>query len=508
MIPQAAAASPETPRRATWARVLARHAGVALLFVSVAGLLQLLTPFPWDADTAYHVAVSRLIARHGILHAFPWTPFSVLAEQYADKELLFHLLLVPLAGLSWSTAAKLVGALLGGALLTTLYRLLEAERVPRATILALLPLALSGGFVLRFALVRPHLVSIALALVVAWAASRRRLVPLAIACALFPWCYVAWHVPVVLVGLAEAARVLGGHRAGARPLLAAAGGLAAGLAVHPNFPEVVRFAWIVSYEILVKTAWAGRAGISLGGEFEPYAPGDAVRFLLLPLLLVAAALVLAWRRRREDPAPLGLALAALAYAALALRSSRFVEYVAPFSVLAAAVAARPLALPRQLPALALAGAALFTGLFGAAPLRALATRGEDLPPEWGALFRRAIPEDAQVFTCDWGLTGELLLELPERRLMVALDPTLFLLHDPERYSVWFRLPRDPPPDAAERIRRTFGAEHVLCARTPASARLFPVLRADPSVRRVIDAPRWFYADLGPAPRPPPAAAAP
>lgn len=61
-------------------------------YLAVAGLLQASIPVPWDEDTAYHVAVGRLLRTHGILHAFPWTPFSWLAEHYADKELGFHLL--------------------------------------------------------------------------------------------------------------------------------------------------------------------------------------------------------------------------------------------------------------------------------------------------------------------------------------------------------------------------------------------------------------------------------
>lgn len=73
----------------------------AAVYVAIAAIIQFgFVSIPYDSDTAYHVAVGRLIREHGILHAFPWTPFSWLADHYADKELLFHLLFVPLAGLS------------------------------------------------------------------------------------------------------------------------------------------------------------------------------------------------------------------------------------------------------------------------------------------------------------------------------------------------------------------------------------------------------------------------
>ena len=54
---------------------------------------------PWGYDDYYHLGLARELGRDFPLRAFPWTPFSVLAERYADKELLFHILLIPISGL-------------------------------------------------------------------------------------------------------------------------------------------------------------------------------------------------------------------------------------------------------------------------------------------------------------------------------------------------------------------------------------------------------------------------
>src|SRR3990172_6064002 len=132
----------------------------AFFYLLIVGAVQFNIPYPWDNDTAYHAVVGQLTREHGILHAFPWTPFSWLADHYADKELIFHLLFVPFAGLHWTTASQIVGTLCGAMLLLTLYLVLRAENVRFAGLWALIPLTGSVLFFFRFVLVRPHLLSI------------------------------------------------------------------------------------------------------------------------------------------------------------------------------------------------------------------------------------------------------------------------------------------------------------------------------------------------------------
>ncbi len=301
--PTAVTASPVRRCGGAWAAALAwvaLHAGVAS-WIQL-GFLHV----PEDADTDFHVAVGRLIREHGILHAFPWTPFSILADHYADKELLFHLLFAPLSGLDPAFAANVVGGICGTALLSAIHLVLRRERVPLAGLWALVPLLASSAFLYRFALVRPHVLSIALALVVLWAAARQRWWVLALASAIYPWAYVAWQLPVVLALLAEGARALGGRRPAWRGPAIAAAAIAVGVALHPNGLELVRFSWTVLSDVLIRGAWGGRQGIELGDEFRPFTPREWGLLLVPAAVMTAAGLALAWRRRRQDGVPLAV----------------------------------------------------------------------------------------------------------------------------------------------------------------------------------------------------------
>jgi hypothetical protein len=310
------------------------------VFLLVASLLHLLIPAFFDSDTAYHLAVARLTREHGILHAFPWTPYSWLAEHYADKEFFFHLLLLPLAPLHPATASTIAGTFLGTALMTVLFLILRAEKVSRAGLWTLLTLVISGAYIARFAMVRPHLLSILLSLLLVWSAVRRRWFSIAAAAFLFPLGYTAWHLPLALVLVVIATESVSGRKIDWRvPALVAAAGLL-GVLSHPNFPETVRLFWIQNFEILFKTAWAGRAGIDLGGEFRPFSLFGLGRYVLLPAALVLWSLKAAWKVRRENVLPLAAASCALLFLGLTIRTQRFIEYLVPFAVMGAALTRR------------------------------------------------------------------------------------------------------------------------------------------------------------------------
>lgn len=464
------------------------------VYLAIAGTLQAAIPVPWDEDTAYHAAVGRLIHAHGVLRAFPWTPFSWLADHYADKELAFHLLFAAFGNQDWITTARVVGTVTGATLLYALYLVLRAERVPYAGLWALGPLAASSVFVFRFVLVRPLVISIALAIVVLWAAVRDRVVILALAAAVYPWMYVAWPLLIGLVIIAESAKRLSGLPIGWKTLAAVVLGMSAGVALHPNAVNLVRVVRIEIGEVLFSKAWGRATGIELGDELGPFLPIEWVRYLLGTVSAAALAAAITWRRRAE-PATTAFTVAALAFGVLTVRSARFAEYFVPFTMAALALASRQVA-SRHLPAVTLGGMLLYSLPATVALLGALRSRPNWLPPPAAARLAAGIPSGAQVFTCEWGFTGTMMLALPDRKFVVGLNPVYFYVKDPALYAAWFAIPREPPADVADVIRRKFGARYVLCRRDERFRRFFDQIGSEPRVTAIPTSPAWAAFDLG------------
>ncbi len=466
------------------------------IYVLLAGFIHFyIISAPVDADTAYHVAVGRLIRQYGILHAFPWTPFSWLSDHYADKELFFHLLFVPLAGVNWMIAAKIIGTLIGTALLLTIYFVLRKERVRFAGLWALFPLIAADVFLWRFSLVRPHLLSISLAIIVLWAAINYRLVILAIAAAIYPWAYVAWQLPFALALISETAQLLSGGKFRWKVVAVALAGTALGLALHPNAVNLLRFTWIQLVDVLIQIAWGGKKGFELGLEFAPFTLSQWVHWLLTCTTMMIASVVLSWRNRRSDSISLAFAFATFVFFVITLKTARFAEYFIPFSVVSFAFASRTITW-KYLPAVVFCVTLLYTGIPLSETVKGLGSFDDRLPPNIAIKLQQLIPSGSQVFTTEWGHTGTLMLALPERRFIVALDPTFFYMKDPDLYRLWYALPRAAPADAADQIRKNFGARFVLSFGEGRWDAFYNRLSSDPSVRMPLISDYWILFDLG------------
>ena len=87
--------SRSTPGRTlpSWVGIAAAAAAVIVFFT----LLRAAAPNPWDYDEYFHLGMAREFAG-GVPESLRWTPFSLAYEHFADKELLFHVLLMPLSG--------------------------------------------------------------------------------------------------------------------------------------------------------------------------------------------------------------------------------------------------------------------------------------------------------------------------------------------------------------------------------------------------------------------------
>lgn len=455
-------------------------AGIALSALAAAAFawIQGATPHLVDRDGYFHARYTNLLPERGLARRFEWAQESVLRERFSDKELLFHILLAPFCRdeASMVPRTKVAVVIIDVAIVASFYAILRAQGIRAAPLFALALLAAGNHFVFRLAMARPHLLSVLLAIAGAHAILARRRALVAGIGFVYAWTYAAPYLLIALALADRAARALHASppetdRGGS--LLAAAGGVAAGLVLHPYFPNDLH-ALLVQSGLGLGRAWglgpgAALGPIRLGDEFGPI----TTRSLLLTSTGALAALaggIAAGLAGRARPSARTLSLAFMAGGTLFLflLSAKFVEYFAPLAILFAgsavgdALGERPwrevLAGPfRRLAA----GAAIAAVALLAWRSVAEARRGAALTPppslEGCARWLRAnAPPGETVLHLSWADFAVLFHFDPEHRYLVSFDPMYMWAHDPGKA----RLLEDVragrrPLDPAE-LRRAFG----------------------------------------------------
>lgn len=359
---------------------------------------------------------------------------------------------------------------------------------------AIIPIVASEAFLFRFAFVRPHLLSVALAFIVLWSAARGRLLILAVASAIYPWAYVAWFIPVFLVCIVETSRYFSGEHIRLKPLLIAFSGIITGVLLHPNTLNLLRLAWIQVVGVLFRTAWGQAVGFDLGAEFLPPTQLDWIYKNGLCALILIFALILSWRNRKSDSITLAFALTALAFGALTIKSTRFFEYLVPFSVAALALASRSTTY-RFLPYILVFISLNYSFSLKPDEWRQMTDITPVMQPATIDYLRRHIPPGVQIFSPDWDLTGTLMLAIPDRRFIVALDPTFFYEKDHELYRLWYDISHGKTHHSAQQILQKFNARYVISYNRDKWYTFLQELSKTSGVKMVIIDNNWVLFDL-------------
>ena len=431
-----------------WLRALA-------VFAAAAGYLsrlQFSTSVLPEYDGWFHIKYASLLPKLGFTHEFKWAAQSVWAAHYADKELLFHVFLVPF---TWTGdligGMKLATVLLGAGVVATFFLVLALNRVRWPELWTALLLGSGYVFLYRLCMARPHLLSIILLLWSVHLILNRRRRALAVVIFVYSLSYTAFHLPLALALMIAAEEYVVERELDWKTPAVILGAMAAGIVLNPYFPDNFRAFWAHNFVV----PWMSvRTDLDLGMADE-----------LMPLstralLVQHAGIGLAWLGAmylallRPQPAgrrTRGLFLISSLYLLMTLMIHRFVEYSVPLTLfflgafyserlegfdLRAALARRPLIRAAAAALLVALAALAFKTYRDTAPILHL-----NPPSLRGAALWLAehTPQDELVFTCDWDDSPQLFFYDDHNRYPVMMDPVLMYLHDPLLWTEWSRL---------------------------------------------------------------------
>jgi len=401
----------------------------------------------YDSDSYYHLAIARAYLQEGLLSELPWARFSAMSHGFGDKELLFHLLLLPAAALPDPVlGAKVTLAALDATILTSLACLARRAVGPTGLVLPALALFGSLSFDLRVIRLRPELLALFLLLWTVHALSTRRAALAGLCACAFALAYTAFHALLGVCALCFVLHAWLDRKPSYRLLGYPVVGATAGLLVHPHFPHNLRIFYLQNVEF-----WRYQHTSDVGNEILPLGVARWLSFDW-PLLIGCAILAATLRRaprldRAARVAGLSVCVCALPFMLLFVHSSRFAVYALPLALLAAAWLVRLLGFqldarlwlrgePGPRSALALGLLACIAVPHTAAALEAHVDREGCL---WPALrnqlarLARALPDGAKV-AATWDSSEDYIYFAPQGRYLNLLDPLFMRSAHPRAYE--------------------------------------------------------------------------
>lgn len=428
-------------------------------------------PPVYDGDGYFHIRFAEILRHEGISRTFPWFQESFLKDHFVNFNLLYHLLLVPFTFGDLLTGARTASIVFAAATMGVLYVSAHRLRLPHPALLALAVLAFAPDALYRYTFTRPVVLSVTWLVAGTTAVLLARRVELAVLSALFAHLHCSYHVLPCIALAHDLLRDRDPSERGlarCRTTLASAGGALVGSLLTPYFPHNLRFWWIANVGVL-SNSWTRGQEVRIGTEMLPL-PADELLLRNLGLFAVLAlALVGLLAGRRAGSQARTLLLIAGGFLALSALSQRFVELLAPFTLLLAGVVLRDrLATAEPRVAWRRAGVALAACTVALMLVVSVRENRASLVGDTSGELEPAarwiaanVPEGETIFNLGWDDFPELYFHAWKQRYVIGLDPTFIYRTDAARAQRWTDVARGRDPAPYETIRRMFRSRFVV-----------------------------------------------
>ena len=441
----------------------------------------------WCVDGYYHIRSAAILRAEGISRSFPWWQETFLRDHWADKDFLYHLLLIPFTFGALTIGAKASAVVFATGFMATFYEVARRLRIPWATGFALALMAFSPMLLARLAFPRGFVLAVALALAGTGAILNGKPRAAGAIAAVYSWTHVSFHLLPCIALVHDLHRPAEGGRRSFRTTAFTLVGMTAGVVLNPFFPNNLRLWWVQNINVLGE-AWGRNEALRLGQELLPPIPATILSLNVGIFATILAAVWLLARGTRASPEAATLLLVTAGFLTLSFYSVVFLEFAFPFGMLFAGIVARDrLAAPRSpgpsvgLRRAAATGAIVLSLALGwrtAEIMRELAP-SKRIPDFSGAsaYMRGHVPAGQTLFHLDWDEFPQLFFGNPELRFLVGLDPTFMLATNPARWRLYDDIANGRVDDAYAPIRNDFRCRWVFA--TADDVDFLRVARRDP-----------------------------
>ncbi|MFH0855951.1 MAG: hypothetical protein V1869_05540 [Candidatus Omnitrophota bacterium] len=450
---------------------------IAALLFGLASIIivQFWTPTLFGADGYLHIRMAKFIKDYGLRYDFHWARYSVFAKNFADKDLLYHIFLIPFVKFSPNIffGAKLSAIFFSAIFLAVFFWMLRRYSIKPLIPVFLLALLASDRFFCLFCWPRQMIIVIALTLLGVHFLIEKRYLPVFIITFLYCLMHVSGPYMFMYAVLVESVRFFNSRKFVLKSLWATALAIAVAYLIHPNFPNNILVFYLNSVMVPI---YSMKWGLELGAEFFPVSTREyllSYPFLVLSIVLIP--IIAVFLRPKASLRTQVFLLVSLAYFVFSFLSQRYIAHGYPFILISLASYIRDYAEGGAEKAeilnfkpllysglIFLCAFGLISGVSTYKSLRQTALINKIYDSHYeqvGEFLRRNIPKGELVFHANWSDSQYFIGIDPENDYFVTFDPVYMLYYDRKLYNLYREAAFGRLKDPYEALKNTFGVNY-------------------------------------------------
>jgi hypothetical protein len=299
---------------------------VSIAFLVILSLTQFIVPNIIGFDGHYHIKTADIIKKQGFIKEFPWAKHTIFADNYADIQILFRIILIPFTFFGLELGAKIASIIFGAIAFIIFYWFLTENKINYPLFWTLLYLFTAESLMYRFLLPRQMPLVISLLILTVYFLQRKKYLFLALTSLIFVLLHSTFVFQLLLIVSYFILEKIFSKKFEYKILLYPFIGIIFGLVINPYFPNNISMLYIQIFKV-------NFIANLFNVEWKSWSFFEFIKNNILVLFYIIASITILMKSKKITKTQslyLSLALFFLVYT---LISRRMQEFLIPFSIL-------------------------------------------------------------------------------------------------------------------------------------------------------------------------------
>ena len=302
---------------------------VFLLFFVIILFIQFRVKEIIGFDGWLHIKMADIIKKEGFIQSFPYTTESILADNYADVQLLFRVLLIPFTYFGLMFGAKIAAALFSALCFTFFYWYLRKNDINYPLLWTSLYAVCSVDLMYRFLEARAMPLAILSLVLTFYFIDKKMYKSLLIISLLFTWLYQGFIFQLLVIVVYFVVDILIRKKADFKLLIYPFIGVFLALVINPYFPKNMGFLYTQLFEVNL-------IGNLYNMEWRAWNIKELFMLNYILFILLIIGLFPVVKKMKLEKKSLFFLVLSVIFLVGMLKTRRMQEYFAPFTVIFAA----------------------------------------------------------------------------------------------------------------------------------------------------------------------------